>query len=147
MLKYLYAAALIAAAMPALAASQVQPMAITGQTSSGYLTATPIGNGAGGSLGVMPVNPMAGDSQYALTLASAKTLTVPTGASGALITVENNATYSAGISFTVDGTTPTSSTGHQYPAGTTLAIPKPWLSVIKFIQLSSSASIDVTYLQ
>jgi hypothetical protein len=89
--------------------------------------------------------PMAGTSQYALTLASAKALTVPTGANGAFITIENNGTYSAGISCTWDGTTPTASTGHEFPAGATFWFARPYLSVLKCIQQSASAAIDVSY--
>lgn len=81
----------------------------------------------------------AGSGQYGLTVASATTLTVPTGATIAEICVETQ-----GVRYKDDGGTPTSSSGIPVPSGTCFQYAGP-LSAIEFIQQSSSATLDVSY--
>ncbi len=81
----------------------------------------------------------AGAAQYALTVASATALTVPAGSEIAEICVET-----AGVRYTDDGTTPTSSTGIPVSSGTCFQYGGP-LNKIKFIAQSGSPTINVSY--
>lgn len=116
-------------------------------------TATPVLPSYGTTIGCPPAitycsfpvgtTPIAGTSQYGLTLTSVTTLTVPATANGAFVTVES----AAGVSFTFDGTTPTASKGHLVAAGTTIWFSRPYLALLQFIQQSAGAKIDVSYVQ
>ncbi len=84
-------------------------------------------------------------AQYALLPTAATALTVPATAKFAWVTVENNGTYSASVNYTDDGTTPTSSVGHNICAGCSLWLPLASLAVVRVIQTAASAAIDVSY--
>ena len=79
----------------------------------------------------------AGAGQYAVSISSATTLTVPTNAVMAEICVET-----ASARYTDDGTTPNSTTGIPVAAGQCFAYAGP-LSAFKII--GSGATIDVSY--
>ena len=81
----------------------------------------------------------AGAGQYALAVATATSLTPPTGASIAEICVET-----AGIRYRDDGTAPTALVGLPVAAGTCWAYAGP-LSAIQFIAQTGSPTIDVSY--
>lgn len=89
--------------------------------------------GAGG-----PVQYLAG-SQYGLTVATATSLTVPAGASVAIITVEGQA-----VRVRQDGTAPTATVGMPIWANSTMIFNGP-LANLQFIQTSATATLDVDY--
>lgn len=91
--------------------------------------------------------PMAAVSQYNLAVASATTLTVPSGANGAFVTAVNEGAFTANVNFTLDGSTPTSTIGHEIQAGSTVYFARPYLSVVQFIQTAASGAVTVTYVQ
>jgi hypothetical protein len=68
-------------------------------------------------------SPIASSAQYGLTIATAKTLTVPSGATFATVQAVGQT-----VSYTTDGTTPTASTGQTLTAG-------------QYLYLQSNASI------
>jgi hypothetical protein len=78
-------------------------------------------------------------AQYALAVSStAVTLTVPSGATHALVTVHGDA-----VNFTEDGSTPTATNGLRLPVGFIgeLALPQ----ALKFIRVSGDATLNVAY--
>lgn len=78
-------------------------------------------------------------AQYNLTVStSVVTLTVPPGATHALVTVETN-----DVRFTEDGSSPSATNGLYLPAGFLgeLALP----AALKFIRVSADAKINVSY--
>jgi hypothetical protein len=81
-------------------------------------------------------------SQNALGVANATALTVPTGATYAVVCVEG-----AGVRWTWDGTTtPTANVGSPVASGSCLAFSgASILAALKFIQQSATATIDVEY--
>jgi hypothetical protein len=87
-----------------------------------------------------------GNGQYAVAIATnaVTTLTVPVGTAGAEICVET-----AGIRYTDDGSTPTSSVGIPVvPASSTLPTCFQYfgpLNKMKIIGISGSPTIDVSY--
>jgi len=83
--------------------------------------------------------PMAGTAQYALSIGTNTTLTVPAGASGAEICVET-----AGVRYTDDGTSASSSTGIPVAAGVCFQyFGNP--AKMKFTAQTGSPTIDVSY--
>jgi hypothetical protein len=79
--------------------------------------------------------------QQITSLGSATALTVPTGATFAVVVPETQ-----GVRYRDDGTNPTASVGMPIPAGT------PWtftgagiLAAVKFIEQTSSAKLDILY--
>jgi hypothetical protein len=110
------------------------------------IVATPVYS-TGGSGGITPIYSYtsAGVSQFisAATLASATGLTVPTGATIAQICVETS-----GVRYRDDGTNPTAAVGIPFIA--TLTSPNCFqyagsLSAIKFILISGSPTMDISY--
>jgi hypothetical protein len=81
----------------------------------------------------------AGVGQYALSVSSPTSLTVPSGATMAQICVET-----AAVRYRDDGTAPTSSVGVPVGAGTCFSYAGP-LTVIQFIAQAGSPTIDVSY--
>jgi hypothetical protein len=88
----------------------------------------------------------AGAGQYGVSISTSvvSTLTVPAGSAGAQICVET-----AGIRYTDDGSTPTSSTGMPAVPGSS-SIPVCFqyfgpLNKLKIIGISGSPTIDVSY--
>jgi hypothetical protein len=90
-------------------------------------------------IGAVPGGTSKGYQQLG-TLSAAEGLTVPSGASNALIIVSGEA-----VRWRADGTAPTASLGMPVAAGDTIVIGGPLMSTIEFIQVSASASLDVTY--
>ena len=88
----------------------------------------------------------AGAGQYGVAIATnaVSTLTVPAGSGGAQICVET-----AGIRYTDDGSTPTSSVGMPaVPASSSIPICFQYfgpLNKLKIIGISGSPTIDVSY--
>ena len=83
--------------------------------------------------------PLAGSGQYAVSIASATTLTIPTGAIIAEICVET-----AAARYTTTGTTPTSSTGIPVALGTCFQL--AGLATLQaFKIIGSGATMDVEY--
>lgn len=74
------------------------------------------------------------------TLSAAASLTVPAGASNAVIAVSG-----APVRWRADGTAPTASVGMPVAAGATLVIGGMLMGSIEFIQQSGTAELDVTY--
>ncbi len=81
----------------------------------------------------------AGAGQYALTVATATSLTVPAGSEIIEVCVET-----AGVRYRDDGTAPTSSTGIPVSSGTCFQYGGP-LNKIQFIAQSGSPTINVSY--
>jgi hypothetical protein len=81
-------------------------------------------------------------SQNGLTVASATALTIPTGATYAVVCIEG-----AAIRYTWDGTTtPTASVGSPIAAGSCAPFSgAAILANLKFIQVTATATIDVEY--
>lgn len=78
-------------------------------------------------------------AQYAQTVgASVFTMTVPSGATHALVTVHSN-----DVNFTEDGSSPSTTNGLRLPAGFIgeLAIPQ----ALKFTRVTSDAVINISY--
>jgi len=90
-------------------------------------------------LGSIPGGASKGYQQLG-TLSSAVNLTVPSGASNALIAVSG-----APVRWRSDGTAPTASVGMPVAAGATLVVGGPLMSTIQFIQQSGTAELDVNY--
>ena len=74
------------------------------------------------------------------TLSAAEGLTVPSGASNAVIAVSG-----AAVRWRSDGVAPTASLGMPVAAGETLVVGGPLMSTIQFIEQSGTAELDVTY--
>jgi hypothetical protein len=90
-----------------------------------------------------PNAPLAGKSQYALAVSSATSLTVPSGATYAVVCAEG-----ANVRYTVDGTTPTASTGMPLLQNSCISLQNAaTLNKFQAIQQSSTATIDVSYYQ
>ena len=102
--------------------STVYPLPVTGSAPYSYTNLTP--------------------SQNALGVVSATSLTVPTGATYAVVCVEG-----AGVRWTWDGTTtPTSSVGTPIASGQCAAFSgASILAALKFIQQTATATLDVEY--
>lgn len=81
----------------------------------------------------------AGAGQYALAISGVVLLTVPKGSEIAEICVET-----AGVRYTDDGTTPTSTVGIPVASGSCFQYGGP-LNKIQFIAQSGSPTIDVSY--
>lgn len=81
----------------------------------------------------------AGAGQYALTVSTATSLTVPAGAAIAEICVET-----AAVRYRDDGTAPTSSTGIPVTSGTCFQYGGP-LNKVQFIAQTGSPTLDVSY--
>jgi hypothetical protein len=77
--------------------------------------------------------------QYNQTVGSSVfTITIPSGATHALVTVST-----AAVNFTEDGTTPTTTSGLRLPDGFIgeLALPQ----ALKFIRVTLDAVVNITY--
>ena len=81
----------------------------------------------------------AGAGQYALAVTTNTTLTVPANSAGAEICVET-----AGVRYTDDGTSASSSTGIPVAAGVCFQYFGP-LNKLKFTAQSGSPTLDVSY--
>lgn len=126
-------AVVLFAAVPAMAqttANNVNPGHLSVTGCPGMISPCFVPNG--------PVQVVAG-GQYGLTVVSSTSLTVPTGATVAIITVEGQS-----VRYRDDGTAPTASTGMLLAAGTTL-IYTGTLASLEFIQTTATATIDVAY--
>lgn len=77
--------------------------------------------------------------QQITSLSAAAALTVPTGATMALIVAETQ-----GVRWRDDGTAPTSSVGMPLAAGVSLSYDGD-LRAIRFIQQTASATLNVSY--
>ena len=101
-------------------------------------SAFPLPVTGGAPFGFTPLTP----SQNGVTVVSATALTVPTGATYAVVCVESQA-----VRWTWDGTTtPTASVGEPIPSGSCVAFSgASVLANLKFIQQTSAATIDVEY--
>lgn len=125
-------------------------------TSEVDFTVALVGSGAGGASGgaVGPTNPLyvraasytplASTQQIAnATLATAQALTVPTGATVAL--VQNNGTQPC--RWRADGSAPTASTGQRIPSGETLTldIGNAGLVAARFIREADGVTLDISY--
>jgi hypothetical protein len=77
--------------------------------------------------------------QQITSLGSAVGLTVPTGATFAVISAET-----AAVRYRDDGTSPTATIGMPIPAGTTITYSGS-LTAIKFIAESGSPVLDISY--
>lgn len=73
---------------------------------------------------------------------SAKSLTVPAGATGALISIETN-----GVRFRDDGVAPTAGVGMPLSVGTQNWLYTGYLGGILFIAQAGTALVDVAYYQ
>jgi hypothetical protein len=82
---------------------------------------------------------LAGSGQYALAVTTNTTLTVPSNAAGAEICVET-----AGVRYTADGTSASSSVGMPVASGVCFQYFGP-LSKLKFTAQSGSPTLDVDY--
>lgn len=88
-----------------------------------------------------PASPIAGASQYGVTIASATPLTVPSNATYAVVCVEGT-----GARFTVDGTTPTASVGMPLLQNQCVSLQtNTTLQRFQIIQQAASATFDVSY--
>lgn len=89
----------------------------------------------------MVASPVAG-GQYALSVgpSTPTTLTVPSGATHALISVDAAA---ATIRWTRDGTAPTASVGHQLAASDSIEIDN--ITSFKMISMSGNSTVQVSY--
>jgi hypothetical protein len=86
---------------------------------------------------LMPV--VVSGAQYNLAVStSVVTLTVPSGATHALITVSTN-----DVNFTEDGSTPSATNGLRLPAGFVGELSLP--QALKFIRVSADAVLNVSY--
>lgn len=89
----------------------------------------------------------AGGFEQLTSLSAAATLTVPTGARGALIQAE-----AQNVRWRADGSAPTSSVGHiLYATGVPLEIsvskedPASGLAAMKFIEVTSGGKLNISY--
>ena len=102
------------------------------------MTALPITPGVGTSVFVLPFVPLG--YQQITSLATSTSLTVPGGATAALITVSV-----ASVRYRDDGTAPTASIGMPIsPSGSPLLY-QGTLSAIQFIQVTAGAVLDILY--
>lgn len=103
---------------------------------NGNLCTTLPGGGSGN-----PTNtPIAGSAQYNVAVTSSTALTVPAGATYAVVQP------SASVNVTYDGTTPTASLGNTITALQTLALyGNATIVAAKFIQVTPGATITVSY--
>lgn len=85
-----------------------------------------------------PLNTPLGYQQIT-ALSAAVTLTVPKGATWAIISCEAQA-----VRYMADGTTPTATVGQPLPINTDLPFSGD-LSRVKFIEQAASAKLNVTY--
>lgn len=97
------------------------------------------GKNVPGNTGVVPAPNRPLGYQQIGTVSSAIGLTVPMGALVALIQAE-----SQDVRWRDDGTNPTAETGLALAAGATLAYTGD-LSAIKFIEVSASAKLNISY--
>jgi hypothetical protein len=79
--------------------------------------------------------------QQITSLSAATALTVPTGATSVLITVESQA-----VRWRDDGTNPTATVGMPLAVGQSIAYAGD-LSLLKFIEQTASAKLNVSYYQ
>lgn len=88
-----------------------------------------------------PASPIAGASQYGITIASATTLTVPSNANYAVVCVE-----SANARYTADGTTPTATVGMPLLQNQCVSLQSnTTLQRFQIIQQTAGATIDASY--
>lgn len=73
-------------------------------------------------------------------LTTAQPLTVPTGATLALITTEGQS-----VRWRDDGTNPTATVGQQLLVGQTLVYDSTSIAALRFIQTAATAILDVSY--
>lgn len=92
------------------------------------------------SVDVAPLLPIVvAGAQYAQTVSTGVfTLTVPSGATHALLTISTN-----DVNFTEDGSSPSATNGLRLPAGFVgeLALPAP----LKFTRVTADAVLNVSY--
>jgi len=83
--------------------------------------------------------------QFALSVltSAVKTLTVPSGATHAWISVDTGGA-ATGVRFTFDGTNPTASVGHFLATGQALTFVDN-LAALKLIAITGTATIQVSY--
>lgn len=100
-------------------------------------------NSTGGTVTVRTAfdqtSPIAG-AQMGLTVVAATGLTVPGGATTALISVEGQ-----NVRWRDDGTNPTAGSGMIMYAGAAPQVFSGNLSAVKFIQTAASATLNVSY--
>jgi hypothetical protein len=85
------------------------------------------------------LTPVAG-SQEALGVVTSTALTIPAGATVAMITVETQP-----VRYRCDGTAPTASLGSLLAVGSTTTFRINGLSACRFIQTTATATMDVEY--
>jgi len=113
---------------------------------------TGAGNSSAGTLRVVPATNSPAQStklasavalgyQQITSLSSATALTVPGGATTAVITCETQA-----VRFRDDGTNPTASVGYPLAVGQSMTYVGT-LSALKFIEQTASAKLDILYYQ
>jgi hypothetical protein len=93
---------------------------------------TPIIGGGAMPLGYQQIS--------AVTLATATSLTIPTGAVVAITQVDT-----AGVRWRDDGTAPTSAIGMQMLTGATVAFGGGSMTAVQFITVSGSPVLNVSY--
>ena len=92
---------------------------------------------------VAPMVPSAvSGGQYALSIGSSSptTLTVPSGATHAIVSVDFGANT---VRWTRDGTAPTASVGHQLLAGESIELDN--LTSLKFFSVTGTSTVQVSY--
>lgn len=114
---------------------------LLGQTPSGIAVAATVA-----SDGRFYVNSVQGYStpvsggQMGLNVTTATALTVPATARAALVSVEGNS-----VRWRDDGTNPTASVGQLIPVGSIVTFLGDSMSAVKFIQVSATATLNVSY--
>jgi hypothetical protein len=78
--------------------------------------------------------------QQITSLSTAQPLTVPAGAARALVQPESQS-----VRWRDDGTAPTASVGNILAVGDTLEYDSASLAVVKFIEITASAKLNIHY--
>lgn len=144
----------------AQAQQSIVPYVVTGHTSGGAATTTPVGNTGSHDI-PMPVSctaaqctitvtaglltPVAG-TQVALSIASATALTVPAGATVAVIQAQGtNNSSGVCLYWQDDGTSPTGSAGQQMAAGATLTYAVAGLPIKLIAATGATCTATISY--
>ena len=86
-----------------------------------------------------------GQVRLGLSVAAVAQLTVPAGANQAVVQADGGATLTA-VRFTLDGTTPTNTSGFLIPAGSSITLSATDAANAKFISTSTSGgTINAVY--
>lgn len=117
------------------------PDALTtgGGLKTGLVDALPAGTNLIGKIATTPNNLTAKGYQQITSLSAAAAMTVPSGATVALIQAETK-----DIRWRDDGTNPTSSVGMILPAGTSVFFTGS-LSAFRAIETAASAKLNISY--